>query len=196
VLVFSGPRGAMNTTKECKECGESDISKLVPIKRKGKIYYRNWCFTCQKRHREEWFKAHPERVKKSREKTAQRIREERETGVNTAYYIWRDSRKSDRKHGRQNDLTRDFTKEQIAKGCSYCGETELRMTLDRIDNDLGHLQSNVIPSCVRCNHVRGDMPYDAWVVVGRSMKQVRKQGLFGDWTGRARPWSKTKQKTP
>jgi len=100
--------------------------------------------------------------------------------------IWKDTRAADLKRNRQNDLTKDFIAEQIAKGCSYCGEKDLRMTLDRIDNTLGHLQTNVVPACIRCNYVRKNMPYKAWLVVAQAMKQAREHGLFGNWTGRAR----------
>lgn len=115
-----------------------------------------------------------------------RQKQERKDGVNTEYYIWRDSRSSDRKAGRDNDLTKEFISEQISKCCIYCGETTIRMTLDRIDNDVGHTMSNVVQSCIRCNYVRGNMPYEAFVVVARGMRRARKKGLFGTWTGRCR----------
>jgi hypothetical protein len=57
------------------------------------------------------------------------------------------------------------------------------MTVDRVDNDLGHLQSNVVPACVRCNHVRGQMPYEAWLMVAPGMRAAREAGLFGGWDG-------------
>lgn len=57
------------------------------------------------------------------------------------------------------------------------------MTLDRIDNSLGHLQSNVLPSCERCNMVRRDMPFPAWLVVSKGMKEAYESGLFEGWVG-------------
>jgi len=60
------------------------------------------------------------------------------------------------------------------------------MTLDRIDNDKGHTQDNVVPACIRCNYARRSMPYEAWLVVAKGMREAREQGLFGDWTGRVR----------
>ena len=95
-------------------------------------------------------------------------------------WIYVDSRSSDRKFGRANDLTRDFIREQLAVGeCSYCVERNLRMTLDRIDNDLGHLQTSVVIACIRCNYARRDMPYQAWLVVAPAMRAARQTGLFG-----------------
>jgi hypothetical protein len=60
------------------------------------------------------------------------------------------------------------------------------MTLDRIDNDKGHTEDNVVPACIRCNYTRRSMPYEAWLVVAKGMREARERGLFGEWTGRAR----------
>lgn len=60
------------------------------------------------------------------------------------------------------------------------------MTLDRIDNDKGHTQDNVVPACIRCNYVRKNMPYEAWIVVAEGMRKAREAGLFEGWSGRVR----------
>jgi len=115
-----------------------------------------------------------------------RLSEERASGNNPAKFIWIDSRSSDRKAGRDNDLTKEFIAAEVAKGCIYCGESDIRMTLDRIDNSKGHIQSNVVPACLRCNYTRKDMPYEAWLLVAKGMREARKAGLFNGWTGRVR----------
>jgi hypothetical protein len=86
--------------------------------------------------------------------------------------IWRDSRSSDKKLLRENDLDKDFIKDKISNGCFYCGETKIRMTLDRIDNSLGHLKTNVNPACMRCNYLRRDMPYDAWLFLVEGIRKA------------------------
>lgn len=63
------------------------------------------------------------------------------------------------------------------------GETQMRMTLDRIDNNLGHIVSNVLGACLRCNYMRRDMPFGAWQKIVPTIKQIRCDGLFGEWTG-------------
>lgn len=100
--------------------------------------------------------------------------------------ICEDSRKSDKKNNRDNDLTKEFIESLIKTGCSYCSETKLRMTLDRINNNLGHLQSNVVSACLRCNLARGDMPYEAWLCLVPGMRMAREKGLFGSWQGRVK----------
>jgi hypothetical protein len=92
-------------------------------------------------------------------------------------------RTSDRERHLACDLTKSETIELLSRQCSYCGETKLTMSLDRIDNALGHTRANVIPACVRCNFVRKDMPYEAWLTLAPAMRAAREAGLFGDWTG-------------
>jgi hypothetical protein len=113
--------------------------------------------------------------------------EERAAGLDPARWILIDSKASDRKAKRDGfDLTRDFVEGLIARGCMYCGETALRMTLDRIDNDKGHTKENVNPACIRCNYLRRDMPYAAWLLLCPALRQARERGAFGDWQCRAR----------
>lgn len=177
--------------KLCKSCGDlkplEEFSLNSPNKN-GKRYRRCHCRPCHGRIRRGY--STPEAKLRASKAKQEKMKAERANGERTGFYIRMDSRGSDRKYGRDNDLTIDFIEKEISKGCCYCGDMTTRMTLDRIDNDIGHTMLNVKPSCVRCNHVRGDMPYEAWVIVARAMKRVYKNGLFGDWKGRSRPWSK------
>lgn len=94
------------------------------------------------------------------------------------------SKYTDKQKGFENDLEVEFVKEMISCGCIYCGdENPSRMTLDRIDNRKGHTKDNVLPSCIRCNTIRRDMPFDAWTFLIPYIEKARKRGLFGNWTG-------------
>jgi len=84
-------------------------------------------------------------------------------------------------------MTVEFIQNLISQGCIYCGETTLRMTLDRKDNDLAHVKTNVVPACIRCNYARGNMPYEAWLFLAPGMRAAREAGVFGDWVGRINP---------
>lgn len=59
----------------------------------------------------------------------------------------------DRAAGRpRGDLTTEWTKEQIIKGCTHCDEKDWRkIGLNRKDNSLPHTQENCEPCCKRCN---------------------------------------------
>ena len=110
----------------------------------------------------------------------------RATGTDVARFILWEARRSDKSRGLCCDLSKEEIETLIANGCSYCGETQLRMTLDRIDNSKGHILSNVVPACIRCNYARRDMPYEAWLCLVEGMKRARELSLFGGWTGRTR----------
>lgn len=174
------------STKTCQGCGETRLKKLVKIVRHGKTYRRNWCVPCYSDYRKEWRKRNRNRERATSRRSYERRKERRRRGEDVEGFIWRDSRKSDRKHGRDNDLTKAFIAEQIAKGCSYCGEKELRMTLDRVDNERGHTTDNVVPACIRCNYIRRNMPHEAWLCLRTGLRRARREGLFGDWTGKIR----------
>ncbi len=175
----------MRTKKACA-CGETDSTKFQRIRRGSKTYLLGTCTPCLNAARLTKNASNLRHTRAVGRRAYERQKEQRRQGLNTEKFIYQDSRRTDRKAGRSNDLTKDFIAEQIAKGCAYCGETEIRMTLDRIDNDIGHTTGNVIPACIRCNYVRGNMPHTAWIVVARAMKRARGQGLFGDWTARRR----------
>lgn len=121
-----------------------------------------------------YYSKHKERLNAQRRKARR---------SNIAQAVLSDSRKSDKKKARLNDLDLAFVKILVESPCSYCGEDQLRMTLDRLDNKLGHTKANVVGACERCNYIRRDMPIAAWKVLSQGIKSVREQNLFGDWTG-------------
>lgn len=75
----------------------------------------------------------------------------------------------------------DFVKQLVEAPCFYCGATHVQMTLDRIDNNLAHTKENVNGSCLRCNLIRGTMPYLAWMHLVPKIREAVEQGLFGEW---------------
>ena len=44
----------------------------------------------------------------------------------------------------------------ISQPCVHCGTIEEPRGLDRIDNALPHIKTNVAPSCAPCNFARGN----------------------------------------
>jgi hypothetical protein len=118
---------------------------------------------------------------KHREVLAARRKHQRRNNVARA--ILHDARKADRKRGLTPAIDLEFVEMMIKQPCSYCGDQELRPTLDRIDNKKGHTKDNVVSSCERCNYIRRDMPYPAWLVVAKGIRSARLEGLLGSWTG-------------
>lgn len=63
------------------------------------------------------------------------------------------------KINKEFDLTLEFYSDLMKLGCYYC-KTDLidvsGFCLDRIDNNLGYLKTNVLPCCKQCNYLRGN----------------------------------------
>ena len=150
-----------------------------------KYYLRCHCNECESEKRKGRNSSQAVRIAASR-RYGMKKRDQRKNGINVARWILTDSRQSDKKHGRENNLTHSLIEELIANGCSYCGDNTIRMTLDRKDNNLGHISENVVPACIRCNYVRRDMPLTAWLLLIPTMRSARESGAFGKWTGAAR----------
>jgi hypothetical protein len=165
----------------CRKCGKGKPLRSFTEVRPG--CRRRTCIQCRKGRDQS---QNPNRLKIEGARAWSARKERRRLGVDLEKFIYEDSRRSDKKKGFQNDLTLEFIKREISKGCSYCGEVDLRMSLDRIDNSIGHLQSNVQPACIRCNYARRSMPYAAWVCLIHGLREAREKGLFGNWTGRCR----------
>jgi hypothetical protein len=166
--------------KRCRSC--------KALKPKALFYAKqSLCKECDRQRATSAYHVHeqPTEIERERRKETKSAWEKkrRRDPTKRSYIIWRDSRASDRRNGRANDLTIPFIESLVCQGCAYCGETTLKMTLDRVDNKVGHLQCNVVPACVRCNYLRRDMPYRAWLEIAKVIRRLRKQGLFGDWVG-------------
>lgn len=61
----------------------------------------------------------------------------------------------------------------IHKPCTYCGDTHL-IGCDRIDNNKGHIKSNVVPCCYTCNVARGNnFSYQEMLVLGETIRKIK-----------------------
>lgn len=152
----------------------------------GQVYPKTRCRKCENLLR------HKRETKSDRKRLSSRayarLKKDRWSRKNQARFILLDAKGSDRKRGFENDLTPEFVHAAIVGGCSYCGipRDETVMSLDRVDLTKGHLQSNVIASCDNCNLTRGTMPYEAWLLVAKAVRNVRDAGLLAGWNRRNR----------
>lgn len=106
-------------------------------------------------------------------KRKQRTPKERSADFRTARmfgaYRLRDKRK-----GVVFDITLSFMRDEIAKGCVYCGDVE-NVGLDRIDNSKGHTVDNVVPCCYVCNCARNDnFNHEEMLHIGKAIAQVKR----------------------
>jgi len=140
--------------KVCKHCDEpKSPDKMVPCGKAGSRL-RALCKQCKVRINKTRRHQNPEDDRRISRAYQQRLRADLSR---LPQVIFSDSRRTDKKAQRENNLTKEFIATEIAKGCAYCGESKIRMTPDRIDNSLGHTQGNVVSACLRCNYTRKDM---------------------------------------
>jgi hypothetical protein len=173
---------------ETKPIAEFCISSTN--KNNGTVYIKHLCKKCDSIQRElRGYRTWAQKIiidPLLPQKNSLRRRNARKDPNKNGKHIVEDSRRTDRKKGLQNNLDEDWVNQIISLGCCYCGETSLRISLDRIDNNIGHVKTNVVPACIRCNYTRKNMPYAAWILLVPAMKAAREKGLFGEWTGRGR----------
>ena len=173
---------------QCNLCGLCEPEVSFELRRvNGKMYKRHACRGCIRKYKKQYPTVTSEEARK-RQKLKQKAVSSFLRGVksHTARFVFSSSRASDKRLNRENDLTLDFVEKLLGPNeCMYCGDTEVKVTLDRIDNSLGHLKSNVNPACVRCNGIRGNMPYDAWVELVPKIREIREKGMLDGWIGRS-----------
>jgi len=164
--------------RRCRTCGDEKEIERFPIRKRTKtaVYRKYDCSVCDNKRIVASNVTNPE-------KQRQRCRRYRAKPANLARVLLSDINKSDKKRGFSNDLDVDFVRAIMESPCTYCGEDQLRISLDRIDNLQGHLRSNVVPCCSRCNYMRRDMPYGAWIHIAQAVKTAKEKGLFGGWDG-------------
>lgn len=93
-------------------------------------------------------------------------------------------KKSARVRGLECTLTLEEVKKFLNSSCSYCECSNLMMTIDRADNNVGYTPENSVSACIRCNILKADMPKLAWEEMIPVIREINKRGLFGDWIGR------------
>lgn len=167
----------------CNKCGKSEPEVTFALRLVGGRQYPKYiCRSCDTKRKQIWRRSRG-RTETIRLSAMIRQRRERTDREQIPRVIVVDCRRSDKKKGFVCDLTIEFVKESIKDGCSYCGEIRIRVGLDRIDNALGHSQNNVVACCGRCNYLRRDMPYAAWMMLVPQVRKIRESGAFGDWDG-------------
>lgn len=165
-----------------KKCNKCLVEKPLDFFEKmSKNSYRNICKQCKNA------RDHKRRKKNGvyeRRKETQRLKRH---DINLRHiWVYYDSNLADNKKGFSNNLTKEIVKNIIEKGCTYCGipfenDQKIKIGLDRIDNNKPHNKENVVACCSRCNFIRRNIPYDAWILIASSVRQAVNEGLLDDW---------------
>jgi len=143
------------------------IREKRPRNRKDRI-----CKACSKLSRKTYYYDNQEKI-------LEKKRDNRQIQENAAKYILKDIRS----HGFEVDplITEDWLQERLKEPCFYCGRSDIKRSMDKIDTNKSYLIDNINISCLRCNLLRSDMPYDAWLIVLKGVIAADKAGDFKDW---------------
>lgn len=171
-----------NDPSICNGCGRREPEIRFRLRKVGdKKYRQHLCTGCSNTYQKRYRNVEVERRASRKMSAKKKIL--RAAGTCSEDFIYMDCKQSDKKKSLEFDLDRNFIRDLISSGCSYCGETKIRMGLDRIDNTLGHIKINVVAACMRCNYLRRDMPHDAWMMLVPAVRMAREIGAFGEWDG-------------
>lgn len=170
----------------CRHCGKGEPEVQFYIRKVSGRYYRRYiCYGCDQIRREK-YPTREASIKRERVRRAAKERVDRLSSDRRYWYILKDSKSADKARRRDNDLDYEFIKTTISTGCAYCGDLNGKMTLDRVDNSIGHLKTNVIGACMQCNWFRRDMPFAAWELLLPALQTARARGLLDDWNAGTR----------
>jgi len=170
-------------TKKCSSC--LVVKPVDEFGLKEGKYRRCYCKDCVRQK----FKDMRNRLGKTPARIAleqrqmERVKQKRKSNQTRGRFVLADSKNCDKRRGLDNDLNIDFVNSLLSQKCAYCEDSDSLLGLDRIDNNLGHTQCNVVACCRRCNYIRRNMPYEAWLLFIPAVRAARLSGVFGEWNG-------------
>lgn len=89
-----------------------------------------------------------------------------------AIYLLNAYRKEDKKKSRDFDLKQEDIINVLNTNCTYCGFPATGF--DRLDNKIGHILINCIPSCKECNIARMDnFTYEETKELGKTIREIK-----------------------
>jgi hypothetical protein len=126
-----------------------------------------------------WRKANPDRARKLRIVERQRNAVRRKEDPEYAERCREAERRYKERHPEQHrfstyrsvskrrglafDLNMDVFGELVASDCFYCGEPPDPVNgIDRIDNEVGYEEDNVVSCCKRCNWAKGQGTFESF----------------------------------
>lgn len=156
----------------CKEEKQLSSANFCSDKnRKSGFSYR--CKKCDSTKKDERKNRYKSLSDEQKEKYKSKNRIYTSSGLGRATALICAYRKFDRKRGQNCNLDRNFLVNEIfTKPCIYCS-SDKKVGCDRIDNNLGHLKTNVVPCCRVCNTTRmNNFSHQEMLLLGKVIEQI------------------------
>ena len=162
--------------RECKVCKIPKQLNLEFRYHSTHETYSHCCKDCENKRKRLKYAGlpEPEEYKNLSKRVKQRRIFENKPYRKTSQYNRKriDYKAVDKKKGRNSDLTTEFIEKCFNSNCVYCGFPAI--TLDRIDNTLGHTMDNCVPACFECNTARNRLfSYEEMKIIGKCIRSIK-----------------------
>lgn len=77
------------------------------------------------------------------------------------------------------NITFNFFKNNAKKKCHYCNDNPKETTgsyMDRINNQIGYIESNIVPCCTMCNRIKNTYnEQEFYVIINKIYKNIKER---------------------
>jgi hypothetical protein len=151
------------------------------VKKSSSLRSLKWYKENKERHYQNgimWKESNPDKIKEIKKRFAQRHPEK----LKAEGFIYRqklEGKFSSIKNGaRRRNYSFKLTIEQfqhiIEQPCTYCGESEKKIGVDRVDNTQGYTVENSAPCCKICNMMKKDMTLENFLTHAQKIADFSK----------------------
>jgi len=160
----------------CKVCNVEKQLNTEFSYRSGFDLYNHYCKDCDNRRRR-LIRAGlplPEEYLNLTRRSKKKIVFENKPYRKTHFYNRKrlDFKAHDKKKGWECDLTPTFIESCYNSNCTYCGYPSC--TIDRVDNEIGHIMTNCVPACYECNTARNRLfSFEEMKILGKVIKEIK-----------------------
>jgi hypothetical protein len=174
--MLTANKNYCNRCKETVDEGHWRWEKDSRYKNGGKWRCRIYIRAANKKYREK-IKSDPIRLQKSRDYHNQWFKDHSEV------VRYKSIKSTDKAAGRTDTMSLDDYRNIIKDRCTYCEVTncDCNISLDRLDNNLGHTIVNCVPCCEICNFILCDLPQEAKKLIGIGLLAARRSGELNNW---------------
>lgn len=92
----------------------------------------------------------------------------------------RDYKYRDKKRGNSYAFSLEQSKALLHLPCFYCTKP-LAKGLDRLNNNFGYEDGNVVPCCENCNVILSTLPQEAKMEMREALRSIHEKNLLKDW---------------
>lgn len=150
-----------NKERLAKKRKEWESKNKDYLKKYHKEYHKKW----YQEHKEERQQQIREYAKDHKEDAVRRVQKyvknnkEKVDLYNKEYQqspagLYRTTKYNAGKRGKQWELNPESFKKLVLSPCHYCGETQQRRGIDRVDNNKGYTKQNSVSCCKLCNYMK------------------------------------------